>query len=51
MGLPQGWVTDERHGLTANQQLAALGNGVLPMQAAAAVGMLTAAALLPGTAY
>lgn len=32
MGLPGGWVTDPRHGLTANQQLTALGNGVLPAQ-------------------
>ena len=30
MGLPAGWVTDACHGLTANQQLASLGNGVLP---------------------
>jgi len=45
MGLPEGWVTDERHALTANQQLAALGNGVLPMQAVVAVSMLSEAAL------
>jgi DNA (cytosine-5)-methyltransferase 1 len=37
MGLPRRWVTDPIHGLTANQQLTALGNGVLPLQAA--VGM------------
>lgn len=33
MGLPAGWVTDPAHGLTANQQNTALGNGVLPLQA------------------
>ena len=38
MGLPAGWVTDACHGLTANQQLASLGNGVLPGQAVAALG-------------
>ncbi|WP_225222839.1 DNA cytosine methyltransferase [Rhodococcus ruber] len=38
MGLPAGWVTDACHGLTANQQLASLGNGVLPRQAVAALG-------------
>lgn len=37
MGLPQGWVTDSSHELTANQQLTALGNGVLPRQAATAL--------------
>lgn len=38
MGLPAGWVTDACHGITANQQLASLGNGVLPRQAIAALG-------------
>lgn len=33
MGLPAGWVTAPEHGLTANQQNTALGNGVLPLQA------------------
>lgn len=33
MGLPAGWTTDRIHGLTAPNQLAALGNGVLPIQA------------------
>lgn len=33
MGLEPGWVTDPRHGLTHSQQLAALGNGVVPAQA------------------
>lgn len=37
MGLPSGWVTDPTLALTANQKLAALGNGVLPLQAASAV--------------
>ncbi|WP_254668833.1 hypothetical protein [Brevibacterium sp. CS2] len=32
MGLPTGWVTDF-HELTPNQQITALGNGVLPLQA------------------
>jgi DNA (cytosine-5)-methyltransferase 1 len=35
MGLDDGWVTDV--GLTRNEQLKALGNGVVPQQAAAAV--------------
>ncbi len=42
MGLPQGWVTDPGIGLTANQQLTALGNGVLPLQAVTAVSALRA---------
>lgn len=33
MGLPSGWVTESIHELSANQQLSALGNGVLPRQA------------------
>jgi len=36
MGLPEGWVTDPAIGLPRNQQLRALGNGVVPQQAAAA---------------
>jgi DNA (cytosine-5)-methyltransferase 1 len=36
MGLPEGWVTDVP-GLTRNQQLKLLGNGVVPQQAAAAI--------------
>ena len=39
MGLPAGWVTDVP-GLTRNQQLHALGNGVCPQQAAFAIRML-----------
>lgn len=36
MGLPAGWVT-EVDGLTRKQQLSALGNGVVPQQAVAAI--------------
>ncbi len=36
MGLPTGWVTDSDE-LTQNQQITALGNGVLPLQACAAL--------------
>jgi DNA (cytosine-5)-methyltransferase 1 len=36
MGLPEGWVT-EVDGLTRKQQLSALGNGVVPQQAVAAI--------------
>jgi DNA (cytosine-5)-methyltransferase 1 len=39
MGLPDGWVTDVP-GLTYNQQLRALGNGVVPQQAAWAIAEL-----------
>lgn len=39
MGLPQGHVTDPAIGLTRNEQLQALGNGVMWQQAAAATGM------------
>ncbi|WKE50359.1 DNA (cytosine-5-)-methyltransferase [Corynebacterium tuberculostearicum] len=39
MGLPAGWVTDVP-GLTRNQQLKALGNGVVPAQAAYALNHL-----------
>lgn len=38
MGLPAGWVTD--CDLGANEQLKALGNGVVPQQAALAVRLL-----------
>ena len=37
MGLPAGWVTAPEIGLTRAQQLKALGNGVVPQQAAAAL--------------
>ena len=36
MGLPVGWVTDVP-GITRNEALKALGNGVCPAQAAAAL--------------
>lgn len=39
MGLPEGHVTDVP-GLSRNAQLKALGNGVVPQQAAAAYRML-----------
>ena len=39
MGLEAGWVTDVP-GLTRNQQLKALGNGVVPQQAEAAIRLL-----------
>ncbi|WP_198144540.1 hypothetical protein [Parafrankia sp. EUN1f] len=41
MGLPAGWVT-ATPGLTRNAQLTALGNGVIPQQAAAALTSLLA---------
>ena len=40
MGLPAGHVTDPAIGLTRNQQLKALGNGVVPAQGAAALEWL-----------
>ncbi len=40
MGLPPGWVTDVP-GLTRNDQLKILGNGVVPAQATAALRLLT----------
>lgn len=40
MGLPAGWVTDPRLGLSRVQQLRALGNGVLPRQALAALRLM-----------
>ena len=39
MGLPAGWVTDVP-GLSRNAQLKALGNGVVPQQAALALSIL-----------
>lgn len=39
MGLPEGWVT-QVPGLTRNQQLKALGNGVVPQAAATALNYL-----------
>jgi len=40
MGLPTGWVTGTDD-LTQNQQITALGNGVLPLQAARALASLS----------
>lgn len=40
MGLPEGWITDSSQNLSANQQATALGNGVLPLQAATALRSL-----------
>lgn len=40
MGLETGWVADAAMGLTPNQQMAALGNGVLPLQAVQALRFL-----------
>ncbi|HET7409261.1 MAG TPA: hypothetical protein VFJ13_03610, partial [Paracoccaceae bacterium] len=39
MGLPEGWVTDVP-GITRREALRAIGNGVLPQQAAAALSWL-----------
>lgn len=39
MGLPEGWVTDVP-GLTRNEKLKLLGNGVVPQQAALALRLL-----------
>ncbi|MFT4123699.1 MAG: DNA cytosine methyltransferase [Microbacteriaceae bacterium] len=50
MGLEAGWVTDPGLGLTHPQQLTALGNGVLPRQAATALMGLLARAT-PGGFY
>jgi DNA (cytosine-5)-methyltransferase 1 len=44
MGLPAGHVTDPAIGLTRNQQLKALGNGVVPAQCSLALRMLGVAA-------
>jgi len=40
MDLPDGWVTNTNLGLTPREQLTALGNGVLPTQAHAALSRL-----------
>lgn len=39
MGLQSGWVTNVGLGLTLNQQLNALGNGVVPAQAVYALSL------------
>lgn len=45
MGLVDGYVTGEDLGLTREQQLRLLGNGVVPQQGAAAIYQLTTLAL------
>ena len=40
MGLPNGHVTDPAIGISRNDQLKALGNGVVPQQAALALDVL-----------
>lgn len=40
MGLPEGWVTAPEIGLSRTAQLTALGNGVVPQQAALAARLL-----------
>ena len=40
MGLPAGWVTDPAIGISRNDQLKALGNGVVPHQAALAIDVM-----------
>lgn len=47
MGLPAGHVTDPDIGLTRNQQLKALGNGVVPQQGAAALEWLLSDLAVP----
>ena len=49
MGLPAGWVTDVP-GITRNEALKALGNGVVPQQAEAAVRFLLSITALGGAA-
>lgn len=48
MGLPAGWVTSID--ISRNDQLKALGNGVAPQQAAAALGHMLAAHDIADTA-
>jgi DNA (cytosine-5)-methyltransferase 1 len=47
MGLPVGHVTDPALGLTRNEQLKLLGNGVCPQQAEAAIRALWARVTAP----
>lgn len=37
MGLPDGWVTDPALGLTRNEQMRLIGNGVVPLQGATGI--------------
>lgn len=46
MGLPDGWVTDVP-GITRNEALRALGNGVVPQQAEAALRFLLSVQEVP----
>ena len=39
MGLPPGWITAPAHRFTPNQQITALGNGVVPLQALTALAL------------
>lgn len=48
LGLPAGWVTDVP-GIPRSAQLKALGNGVVPQQAACALRLLLDAAGIPTT--
>ncbi|NEW42751.1 DNA cytosine methyltransferase [Nocardia cyriacigeorgica] len=48
---PAGWVTDPAIGLSRNEQLARIGNGVVPRQAVAAFRYLLTAADLKETAH
>ena len=41
MGLPSEWVTHAANRLSTNQQLKALGNGVVPLQAIAGIAHAT----------
>ena len=50
MGLPDGWVTDPGLGLTPPEQLTALGNGVVPLQAVHALQVLVPQDLTDGAA-
>lgn len=42
MGLPAGWVTDPAIGISRAEQLKAIGNGVCPQQAVAALQSMRA---------
>ncbi len=48
MGLERGWVVSSASGLTMNQQLTALGNGVLPLQASLGVVRLIPSLAIDG---
>lgn len=42
MGLPKGWITSPDLAFTRSQQFKAIGNGVVPQQAAAAIAEMAA---------